>query len=72
MRFDTTLARLMQDELKGATVTAVERKDYVGGDCCVTLTLVDGREARLIVVDYRSEYPTSQQRLKEPDGGVVA
>lgn len=56
MKFNATLARILRDELIGATVTNVDEFGYLSGDCRITVRLSDGREAMFTADKYWSEF----------------
>lgn len=60
MKFNESLARLLREELRGATVASVDESAYLSGGCKVTFILCDGREASMIAAAYWSEVKLSK------------
>lgn len=65
MRFNETLARLMEDEVRGAVVESIQESGHLGGGWNITLRLKDGRKAWVRGAEYYAPNPEAKEAATE-------
>lgn len=68
MKFTSSMARLLEQELHGAQLLRVTPSEYLGSPGKVVFRLQDGRKAYLIVTEYNAEMPLTPKK-EAPDNG---